>query len=178
MGRQRDLAELVGFTLKRLRKLAADRESCYWTRELQINGKMRKITCPFGAMRRLHERLKHLFNRIQQPSYLYSPRHGVSAPMNAAAHIGAKEVVKLDVRQFYPSTTDEHVFRFFFHELGMRADVAGLLTKLATFRGRVPFGSPLSPVLCALVHRDIFDDIHACGTAANSTFTLWVDDLT
>ena len=57
-------------------------------------------------------------------------------------------------------------------------DVAGLLAKLAAIDGRMPFGSPLSPVLTALVHRPMFDRVHACCSAHDLTMSLWVDDLT
>jgi len=57
-------------------------------------------------------------------------------------------------------------------------DVAGRLTKLCTIQGRVPFGSPLSPVLCALVHDDVFGKVAARCEFSGDTLSLWVDDLT
>jgi RNA-directed DNA polymerase len=149
MGRQRDLPPLLQMEMKEIRRLAANREGQYWRRDEDIGGKQRKIVCPFGAMRRVHERLQGLFNRVQQPPYLHSPRRGHTALGNAGVHSHAIVVGKLDIRQFYPSTTDEHVFRFFRYRMLMQDDVAGLLVKLCTVDGRLPFGSPLSPI-CAL----------------------------
>jgi hypothetical protein len=123
-----------------------DREKLYWRNKEEIGGKIREIACPIGSMRRVHDQLKHLLNRIEQPDYLYSPRRGRSAWQNAAAHLSSKVVVTLDIQQFYPSTSEEHVFEFFYHIMGMTEDVAGLITKLTTIDGHLPFGSPLSPV--------------------------------
>jgi len=178
MGRQRDLSPLLQIGMKEIRWLAANREQQYWRREREIGGKQRKIVCPFGAMRRVHERLQGLLNRIMQPRYLHSPRRGRTALGNAAVHRNAAVIGKLDIRQFYPSTTDEHVFRFFYHRMSMRDDVAGLLVKLCTVDGRLAFGSPLSPILCSLVHRDLFDQIEQICLSGFLNMSLWVDDIT
>lgn len=98
--------------------------------------------------------------------------------MNAVLHQRGHIIVKLDIRQFYPSTTDEHVFRFLHHQLKMPDDVAGFITKLVTFEKALPFGSPLSPVLCTLVHRDMFDRIRGYCALEDHTLSIWVDDLT
>src|ERR1019366_8626948 len=110
-------------------------------------------------MRTLHERIQGICNRIKQPDYLHSPRRGHTAAGNAEIHRFSKTIAKLDIRQFYPSTTSEHVYRFFLYRLAMRDHVAGLMTQLCTVDDKLPFGSPLSPILCTLVHRDLFDQI-------------------
>lgn len=178
LGTQRDLAALLVISKTQLRKLILEREFHYFTRTDIINGKRRMIACPREPLRSVHERLKELFDRIQQREYIYSPRRGVSAVMNASVHRNSRQLFKLDIRQFYPSTTREHVFRFFFHHLHMNDDVAGALAKLATFEGHLPFGSPLSPILCSFVHRDMFDQIAAECSLKGNVLSVWVDDLT
>jgi RNA-directed DNA polymerase len=178
MGRQRDLAQLLRIDTKTIRRLASDRHDHYWRKERQIGEKKRLIVCPFGIMRQVHERIQSLCNRIEQPIYLHSPRTGHTAAGNAEIHRLSKVVAKLDIRQFYPSTSDEHVFRFFRNHLKMTDDVAGLLTKLCTVDGRLPFGSPLSPILCTLVHRDLFDQIYKFCLSTRTRMSLWVDDIT
>jgi RNA-directed DNA polymerase len=178
IGRQRDLALLLHLDLKTIKRLVRNRHSQYWRKDLQIGGKSRSIVCPFGLMREVHERLQALFNRIKQPHYLQSPRRGRSAAGNAEIHSLSNVIAKLDIRQFYPSTTDEHVYRFFHYRMEMPDDVAGLATKLCTVDGRLPFGSPLSPILCTLVHRDLFDQIDLHCRSRLLKMSLWVDDIT
>lgn len=177
LGRQRDLASLVRFDIKLLRALARSGEENYWTREEEIGNKKRVIVCPRGQMRKLHDTLKGLFGRIEQPDYLYSPRRKHTPYLNAFLHSDSNSIIKIDIKQFYPSTTSEHVFRFFRHHMGMVDDVAGLLTKLCTVNNKLPFGSPLSPVLCSLVHRKLFDRIFNAAKDVNLNGTLWVDDI-
>jgi RNA-directed DNA polymerase len=129
-------------------------------------------------MRRIHERVQSLCNRIEQPEYLHSPSRGHTAIGNAGLHNRSTVIAKLDIRQFYPSTTDEHVYRFFRSRMKMQDDVAGLTTKLCTVDGKQAFGSPLSSVLCTLVHRDLFDQFILYCRSIRLVMSLWVDDIT
>jgi hypothetical protein len=70
------------------------------------------------------------------------------------------------------------VYHWFVDELKMYEDVAGLLSKICTIDGKVSFGSPLTPVLCTLVHRPMFDDISDICQIRWLRHSLWVDDLT
>jgi RNA-directed DNA polymerase len=177
LGRRRDLARLLGFKLSELERLVARRSNFYWRKSEIINGKQRDIACPFGRMRRIHERLAALLNRIEQPGWLSSPRRHMTVVKSAAKHMAGKRYVSLDVKKFYPSTTDEHIFQLFCHVFKMRDDVAGMLAKLATIDGRAPFGSPLSPILCAIAHRDMFDEIDRLCRVEGVQLSVWVDDV-
>jgi hypothetical protein len=178
IGRAVDLATVLGISLKEIRRLIVQREAFYNFRTEIIGDKQRALAVPIKEMRALHEKLKKLLGRIMLRDYLYSPRRGRTSIANAEAHRGKAHVVKLDVKQFYPSTTDEHVFQFFYHRMRMAADVAGRLTKLCTIHGRVPFGSPVSPILCALVHNDMFSSVEQHCQERGNTLTVWVDDVT
>jgi RNA-directed DNA polymerase len=178
MGRAKDLAALLRLTPKQMTSLIVRRSALYLFKDEIIGGKRRSLAVPIDEMRAIHERMKDLLGRISLPDYLYSPRRGRAAVDNALVHQGAFVVVKLDVKQFYPSTTAEHVFQFFCHRLRIADDVAGRLTKICTINGRVPFGSPLSPILCALVHDDLFARMAARCALNGNTLSLWVDDVT
>jgi RNA-directed DNA polymerase len=175
---QKAFADLLRLKKVRFKELTTEREFHYRTWIGETNGKVRNFAVPTGSMRRIHERLKNLLDRIEKPNYLYSPRVGYSPISNAALHIGSTQVFKLDIRQFYPSTTREHIFRFCRYRLQMSDDVAGAFAKLATFEGFAPFGSPLSPILCFLAHQDVFDAIDWLCAKTHNKFSLWVDDIT
>ncbi len=175
---QRDLAELLGWKKQQLEALIRDKDRFVKREAKKIGSKLRHLAVPTGKLRTIHERLKFHFNKIKQPDYLFSPRKGRAQRDNAEHHAAQTQFLSLDIRQFYPSTTDEHIFRWAFHVAGLRADVAGLLTQLVAVDGRMPFGSPLSPVLTTHVHREMFDEINAICQANGLTMSLWVDDLT
>lgn len=174
---QRDLGALLGWKKHRLEALVRDKER-YIKREIKLIGsKMRNLAVPIGKLRSAHERIKSLLNKIIQPDYLFSPRKGRAQRDNAEHHANQTQFLSLDIKQFYPSTSDEHIFRWAHYTAGLRADVAGLLTKIVAIDGRMPFGSPVSPVLTTLVHRAMFDEIYALCQAEGLKMSVWVDDL-
>lgn len=175
---QRDLAALLGYTKTQLETLIRDKDKWVSRRTELIGSKMRNLAVPYGKLRSVHERLKFHLNKIKQPDYLFSPRKGRSQRDNAEHHVGQAQFLSLDIRQFYPSTTSEHIFRWAHHEAGLRADVAGMLVHLVSIDGKMPFGSPISPVLTTLVHRSMFDAIKRICDAHGAQMSLWVDDLT
>lgn len=175
---QRDLAELLGWKKQQLEALIRDKDR-YVRRELKLIGnKNRKLAIPIGKLRTIHERIKFHLNKIKQPPYLYSPRKGRAQRDNAEHHADQLQFLIFDIKQFYPSTTDEHIFRWAYHVAGLKSDVAGLFTKLVAVDGKMPFGSPVSPVLTTHVHRAMFDAIYEICQAHNLRMSVWVDDVT
>lgn len=175
---QRDLAKLLGRQKQQLEALIRDKDRHVKRQTKPIGSKIRSLAVPTGRLRTIHERLKYHLNKISQPEYLFSPRKGRAQRDNAAHHAKQIQFLSLDIRQFYPSTTSEHIFRWAHHRAGMRSDVAGLFAKLVAIDGKMPFGSPVSPVLTTLVHRDMFDEIFAICEAHALKMSVWVDDLT
>lgn len=177
---QRDVANLLGETRDDLRRLVDYKELFVARREEKLGKKqkLRNLVYPVARLRVVHERLKFHLNKVKKPSYLFSPRAGRSQRGNAEFHLDQVQYLTLDLKQFYPSTTDTMVRRWFRDSLGMFGDVAGLLTHLCTIDGRVSFGSPLTPVLCSLVHQEMFDRIAAICDARGLRYSVWVDDLT
>lgn len=174
---QRDLAELLGWKKQQLEALVRDKDRYIKRGPKLIGTKMRDLAVPTGKLRTIHERIKIHLNKIKQPDYLFSPRKGRAQRDNAEHHVGQNQILSLDIKQFYPSTTDEHIFRWAYHVAGLRADVAGLFTKLIAVDGKMPFGSPVSPVLTTLVHRKMFDAISDICQDQGLKMSLWVDDL-
>lgn len=179
---KRDLAVLLGETVNDLKTLSIPsfKEQFVVRRQAETGKKkkVRDLVYPEGRLRGIHERLKFHLNKVKQPSYLFSPRKNRSQRDNASMHLDQDVYLTLDLKQFYPSTTGPMVRSWFQNELGMYPDVARLLTELSTIDSKVSFGSPLTPVLCTLVHRNMFNEIADVCDAYGLRYTLWVDDLT
>jgi len=175
---QKKFAELLGYHRDELRRIASYKEQCVVREDRQINWKLRKLAYPVGPLRVVHEKLKFHLNKIKQPDYLFSPRKGRGQRDNANHHIGNLQFLTLDLQQFYPSTTFTMVKNWLQDELGMYEDVAGLFANLATVDGIVSFGSPLTPVLVSLVHRNMYLEIENECRKRGLSYSVWVDDLT
>ena len=175
---QQEVAALLGETRDDLRRLVSYREQFIIRRDIEANGKTRKLAYPVGRLRAAHERMKFHLNKIMQPSYLFSPRKGRGQRDNAMLHLNQDQYLTMDLKQFYPSTTVAMVRNWLKLELGVYDDVAGLLAKLSCVDGKVSFGSPLTPVLCTMVHRKMFDEIASICATGSLRYSVWVDDLT
>ena len=175
---QKEVAALLGETRDDLRRIINYKEQFVLRRTENIRGKNRNLVYPVARFRAVHERLKFHLNKVRQPSYLFSPRRNRGQRDNAKEHIDQYQYLTLDLKQFYPSTTAAMVRDFFSKEMKMYPDVAGLLTHICTIDDRVSFGSPLTPVLCTLVHRKMFDAIASVCDELGLKYSVWVDDLT
>lgn len=176
---QRDLAKLLGETRDNLRRLINYKDEFIVRRQTTSKGgKVRDLAYPVARLRGVHERLKFHLNKVKQPNYLFSPRKNRGQRDNALVHLNQDQYLTLDLKQFYPSTTEAMVRSWFRDELGMYDDVAGFLTHLSTIDGKVSFGSPLTPVLCTLIHRAMFDRIAEVCDLRGLRYSVWVDDLT
>lgn len=140
--------------------------------------KKRPAQEPKTELRRVHSRILRLLKGIEPPGYLHSAIKGRSYKTNAAAHLSKARVIKLDIRRFFPSTTETMAFIFFREVLCCSPDVARILARLTTWKGVLPTGSPLSPLLSYYANKAMFDDLSALAISRGLTFTCYVDDLT
>ena len=175
---KRKLAALFGLKEKELLSLAS-RNDNYRVFQIQKNGpKPRTVEEPKPHLERIHRRLFVLLSRVAPPNYLHSGVKGRSYVTNASAHIGGGKLIKLDIKQFFPSTKAWHVFDFFHHVMDCSSDTAGVLASLCTCNGHVPTGSCLSQVLAYYAHYEMFERIYHIVQDEGANMTCYVDDIT
>ena len=61
---------------------------------------------------------------------------------------------------------------------GFSPDVASILTKLTTFKGHLPQGSPTSTTIANLVFVPVGDELQSIAEREGLRFTTFVDDVT
>lgn len=140
--------------------------------------KSRAVQTPKEELKRLHERLLKLLQKITPPEYAHASIKRKSYRSNAFAHEKSCEVATFDLKSFYSSTKSYLVQNFFCTELKCAGDVASILTRLTTFQGSIPTGSPLSPLLALLAAKPMFDQLHKLALNNKLIFTCYVDDIT
>lgn len=143
----------------------------------------RFITEPVGALLAIHKRLLRLFGRVVPREYLHSATKKRSYKTNAEQHVGNPNVLKIDIKKFFPSVRFCFVHNFFANSLNCSSDVATILAKLCTVQTRrhgvhLPTGSCISPILSFLANRPLFDRISHICSLDGCVFTLYVDDVT
>ena len=179
LGSRSKLASLLGVTNRELRDLQAG-DGLYTERDIpKANGKgFRHIENPTRSLKIVQARLAKLLMRVKPPGFLFCPVKGRSYVDNAAQHLGARTVRCLDIKAFFPSTPSRRVFWFFRSVMGCKPDLAGLLTRLSTYDGHLPTGSPVSPILSYFAFTDMWAEIAAFCAARGLTLTVYIDDCT
>ena len=97
--------------------------------------------------------------------------------MNAAPHVSAANLLKVDVRDFFPSIRRRVIFPAF-SELGFNEFVSLQLTLLVTYGDSLPQGAPTSPVLSNAVMYPIDVALARLASGWNSQYTRYADDIT
>lgn len=59
-----------------------------------------------------------------------------------------------------------------------RRDVASILTILSTFQGRLPTGSPLSPIMAYFAYYDLWAKLDSFCRDRDFVMTVYIDDVT
>jgi hypothetical protein len=177
MTSRKKLARFLGFSPTALQRIA-DRTDNYVKFTIKQGDKERHIQAPKASLEKVHRKLFTCLVRIEKPDYLHSGRKEHSYITNASVHKGAVPLVKLDIKQFYPSIDGGRVYRLFLQGLGCNPDVAGLLRKLCTVDGHLPTGSCLSQLLAFFSAKPMFDELHQHAVGNGLRDSCYVDDLT
>lgn len=140
--------------------------------------KARFVQAPCGQLRLVHERILSLLKNVVCPSYAHGAVKGRSYRSNALAHENSKVMATFDLKGFYGATKSHAVSRFFEETLLCAPDVSRIMTRLVTFGGCLPTGSPLSPLLALHISKPMLDSLNKLAVDNGLIFTCYVDDLT
>jgi retron-type reverse transcriptase len=186
-----ELARRLDIPLDELRAI----RSAY--REFTIpkrSGGTRRILAPDDALKAVQRRiLRRLLARLRCHPAATGFQKGQSIVSNAKAHVRQPVVVRMDLREFFASTTEKRVRRYF-RKIGWNREAAGLLVRLCTHDGALPQGAPTSPRLSNLVNYRLDARLSALAARRrmhnprtgnsieyrdiNATYTRYADDIT
>jgi retron-type reverse transcriptase len=141
-------------------------------------GGTRTILAPAPPLKAMQRRiLNKLLARLAAHPCAAGFEVGRSIVTNALPHVGAEIVIRLDLKDFFPSTTAVRV-ESYFRTIGWDAEAAALLTRLCTHDGSLPQGAPTSPRLSNLVNYRLDARLLALARARGAAYTRYADDLT
>lgn len=178
---KKKLAVLIGFSLTELVKVInSDSKSNY--NIFTDRTSKRFITEPVGDLAKIHKKLLSLITRISAPEYLHSAVKKRSYISNARMHRNGKNVLKVDIKKFFPNVKFPYVYSFFRDTLKCSIDVSTILAKLCTVQTtkygiHLPTGSCISPILSFYSNIVLFNSVYRLCLQSGCTFTLYVDDM-
>jgi retron-type reverse transcriptase len=141
-------------------------------------GGRRTILAPDRPLKRLQRRiLRRLLALLVSHPAVHGFERGRSIVTNARFHRARPIVVRLDIREFFTSTSAQRVERFF-RRIGWSRPAARRLTELCTYQGGLPQGAPTSPRLANLINYRLDTRLDHLAVRMGAMYTRYADDLT
>lgn len=142
------------------------------------NGGFREILAPYPA---LLEMQYWIYNNILKKIPVSSYSHGFVAKKsiitNAKIHLNQKELLKLDLKDFFPSININRII-YVFKSLGYSNQVAFYLASLCSYDGSLPQGAPTSPYLSNIIAKQLDKRLISLSKQYKLRYTRYADDLT
>lgn len=195
------LAEAMGLSLPELRWLAFHREAAEKIHYKRFtipkrDGSERAIWAP---MKRLKAAQRWILRNVVERLPVHGASHGFlvdrSIATNAAVHVGSKIVLKVDLRDFFPTVTIRRA-KGVFRKAGYRDPIATLLALLCTEAPReiveqggktyyvalgprcLPQGAPTSPAITNTLCLRLDRRLTGLAARLGWRYTRYADDLT
>jgi retron-type reverse transcriptase len=95
---------------------------------------------------------------------------------NARKHLGARCLLKVDLKDFFPSISNKRVISIF-RNFGYAPNVSYYLTKLCCQNEALPQGAATSPYLSNIIATTLDLRLSALSDKLNLTYTRYADDI-
>lgn len=172
------LAHLLQTPLPRLHALTRDSRNYHVFTIKKSNGADRKIQAPNKQLKIVQRKiLSTILHLVPLNKYAEGFRKKRSILTNATHHVNKKVIVKLDIKDFFPSIDSNRVFGMYL-QLGYPRRVAQLLTDLSTVQKRLPTGAPTSPAIANIISRRLDKRFVNLGAKTDFTYSRYADDMT
>lgn len=141
------------------------------------DGKTRDILAPAKSLKIIQRKIKsELLQKYAYPDYVYG-LGGNTLVDHANVHAGDKQLIKIDLRDFFPSIEHHRVYNMWASVFGFPPQLARLLTKLVTHEGRLQQGFPTSSHIAAIISQPFTFKLMEHCELNGLNFSQYVDDL-
>lgn len=143
------------------------------------NGGERLITAPYPSLMLVQQ---WIYKNILLRTTNFQPQAkgfvpGLSILDNATPHLKCSQVLKMDIKDFFPSIGINRIIRIF-KKLGYHQKLAYALAALCCYHNRLPQGAPTSPILSNIVMRHLDRRLDGLSKRFNLIYTRYADDIT
>lgn len=125
-------------------------------------------------------RLKIPNSAIRQPSLSHGFTKNRSIITNAMMHIGKKNVLNIDLEDFFDSFNFGRVRGFFIKnkDFQLNSEIATVIAQIACYDNKLPQGSPCSPIITNLIAHSLDIQLASLAKKNKCTYTRYADDIT
>lgn len=142
------------------------------------NGGFREILAPYPALLEMQYWIyNNILKKIEVNPYSHGFVRKKSILTNARVHLNQKELLKLDLKDFFPSIKLNRII-YVFKSLGYSNQVAFYLASLCSYEESLPQGAPTSPYLSNIIAKQLDKRLIGLSKQYNLRYTRYADDLT
>jgi RNA-directed DNA polymerase len=177
-----ELAELLGVPSRKLRYWLYGAKPKKRYRSFDIKkrgGGVRKIRAPALPMKRLQKRIAELLERQYAPrSSVFGYVKGRNIRQNAERHLGRRWVLRVDLKDFFPSINFGRVRGLLLNKpFAMTKEAATAVAKLCCDGNELPQGSPASPIISNIICRGLDHALSKLAREHRCTYSRYCDDI-
>ncbi len=172
------LSKLVGIEITELQKMISSPH--YFYREFSIpkkRGGKRKITAPYPSLLSCQTWIYENILKTVQPHFCtHAYRETRSIISNATPHLNQKAILKMDLKDFFPSIPINWVINLF-SSLGYPHNISYYLASLCCIDGALPQGASTSPCLSNVLLKHFDSRLFKLAKEYKLNYTRYADDL-
>lgn len=182
VNQEKEIARLLDIDEKIINEIISDTKKHYsrffiWKDEEHT--KKRWIEAPDEILKGIQEHILHnVLYKMAPTKFAHGFIHGRSIVSCAKEHTGKKFVLKLDLKNFFPSISREMVYGAMFSELtpeNVKIIIPAI--ELCLMDGRLPQGAPTSPAISNIVCKPLDMVLYGIANKFGLTYTRYADDL-
>ncbi len=172
------LSRLLSTEKQTLIAIVNGTEHFYRTFEIKKkSGGTREIRAPYPSLKAIQQ---WIYEYVLKKQYVHGCAHGFinrkSIVTNAKKHVGNKCLLKLDLKDFFPSIKINKVVQVF-KDIGYSKTVSWLLASLCCLDEELPQGAPTSPVLSNIIARNMDKRLYRLAKHFGFQYTRYADDI-
>jgi len=174
-----ELAKRIGINKSYLLRLSQNCDKCYQSYYIEKKSwAMRIIDAPNRELKAIQEWiLRNILETQQISEHAHGFTKGRGIKTNAKFHLNKHYIMCLDIKDFFPSITEVHVYSIF-NNIYNNQEIVDVLSKLCTYKSRLPQGAVTSPMLSNIVFKKTDDKITQICNKIRVEYTRYADDLT
>lgn len=174
----RHLGKVAGFRPRYLASVINASHAHY--REFSIpkrSGGKRTITAPYSHLLELQRWiLDNILTKATVHSAAHAYRDNYSIITNARAHLSAPMLLKMDLKDFFPSVDTGRVISVF-RSFGYTHRISYYLAAICMYQNGLPQGAPTSPALSNAIAFHMDNRLHHLAKRFKLTYTRYADDM-
>lgn len=172
------LAMLLGRSKQFVAAVIHDAKDFYHHFEIpKKRGGYRSIDSPYPSLLECQQWLnQHILNKVMIDEAAHGFVKGRSIVTNAREHLGCKELLKIDIKDFFPSIKQDRI-RKLFQNIGYAPNVSKYLSSFCTLNGVLPQGAATSPTLSNIIFCVVDEELREITAARGLVYTRYADDI-